>query len=81
MLIEKFLIIFGAGVFILVGAILLNLLAGFFGIITWHGFLISLIENGLKEFLSSNIFFLLFLFVIYPFLLGLIGYLFFDFFN
>ncbi|MFH1682807.1 MAG: hypothetical protein ABIA37_03340 [Candidatus Woesearchaeota archaeon] len=62
--------IFIVGVAILIGAIIINLLVSVLGLATWYTFLIEFKEKGF----SQGIFSLIFLFLIYPFLLGLIGY-------
>lgn len=68
--------IFLAGWVILIVAIALNSLAVKFGISTWYPFLESIGENGLvKSFKEVSIISKLFLFLIYPFLLGAAGYL------
>lgn len=62
------------GFIILAGAIILNMLANFLGITTWHEFISqSSIE---KQSSQTGILSLIFLFIIYPFTLGLIAYLF-----
>lgn len=60
---------------ILIGAIIINALAGLIGITTWHTFIISIRELGLlKAMMNERIISILFLFVIYPALLGIISY-------
>ncbi|MFW6283637.1 MAG: DUF7672 family protein [Minisyncoccales bacterium] len=75
MLPQKLLIIFITGFFILIGAIFFNIIANFIGLVTWYDFIYGLAENGFKEFLKLNFLSVFFLFIFYPFLLGLIGYL------
>ena len=65
-----FLHIIIVGFAILVGAIIINFLAGLLGLATWYTFLLEFKQKGF----SQGIFSLLFLFVIYPLLLGVIGY-------
>lgn len=68
--------LFLAGWVILVAAILLNFLAIKFGISTWYPFTDSISKNGfLKVFKELSLVSKLFLFIIYPFLLGLSGFL------
>lgn len=62
----KILFIFLLGVGILVGAIILNYLASLLGITTWYEFL--------KDPKKASILSYIWLFVIYPLGLGLIGY-------
>jgi len=56
------------GVLILIGAILINLGAKYFGILTWYDFL----KIGFR---NLNILDYIFLFLFYPLSLGLIAYL------
>ena len=71
---KELLIIFMTGVFILVGAIIINSLAKTIGLTTWYDLLINLKNNGIKELSNTNFLSLIFLFVIYPLVLGTIGY-------
>ena len=72
---KKIGIIFIAGFLILIGAILINFLAKTIGLITWYDLLINFTNSGLKEISKVSFLSFIFLFVIYPYLLGLIGYL------
>ena len=74
MLFERILIIFVTGFFILIGAILINIIANFIGLVTWYDLIYGLADNGVHDFLKLNLFSIFFLFIVYPFLLGLIGY-------
>lgn len=68
--------IFLIGFIILFFAIIINLIANYFNINGWYSFLNSINDIGLKEsFLKQSLISLVFLFLIYPFLLGLVGYL------
>lgn len=64
------------GYFILLGAILMNFLAKFFGLLTWYDLLTKINSQGvfpsLKE---ASIASLVFLFLIYPLILGSIAWL------
>lgn len=63
----KLLFIFVLGISILLGAIILNLIASSIGIMTWYNFLKSPEKAGMLSYI--------WLFVIYPFGLGIIAYL------
>ena len=63
--------IFIIGLAIMVGAVIINYIAILLGLQTWYTFLPNLIKSGFKGQTMSN---LLFLFIIYPLLLGAIGY-------
>jgi hypothetical protein len=66
---------FVIGVAILVVAILVNALATAAGISTWYGFLGDIREEGpLTAIRNEGILSLLFLFLLYPLVLGLTGY-------
>lgn len=68
--------IFAVGWGILIGAILLNFLASKFGIIGWYEFLYNIGKLGFAKTLeSTSPLSLIFLFIIYPFLLGLVAYM------
>lgn len=69
----KLILIFILGVAILLGAIILNVLASFAGLLSWFEFL----KNPQK----ANLISYLWLFVIYPLGLGLIAYFAFKLFN
>lgn len=60
------LIIFVYGIIILIGAIILNIIGSFFGVMSWYEFL--------KEPGKAKIFSYIWLFILYPFGLGLIVY-------
>jgi hypothetical protein len=59
-------IIFIIGTIILIGAILLNLLAGLLGFTTWYEFI--------RQPSAASVVSLLWLFVVYPLALGFIAY-------
>jgi hypothetical protein len=59
-------IIFIIGTIILIGAILINLLAGFLGLTTWYEFI--------RQPSAASAASLLWLFVVYPLALGFIAY-------
>jgi hypothetical protein len=68
--------IFLAGWAVLIAAILLNLIAGRLGIESWYPFVEQAGKDGfLKAFSKASFISKLFLFVIYPALLGLTAYL------
>jgi hypothetical protein len=68
--------IYLAGLFVLVAAIGLNLLAGLLGLATWYSFLTSASQQGLPSALNGlKIWDYLFLFLLYPGLLGLSAFL------
>jgi hypothetical protein len=68
--------ILAIGFGILSGAIIMNILADTLEISTWYSFIVRLNNNGLiTEITGESLFSLFFLFILYPFLLGLIGYL------
>lgn len=62
--------IFVVGFVVLVGAVIINFLAGLAGLMTWYQFLLEFKEKGFNQ----GIFSLIFLFIIYPLLLGIISY-------
>lgn len=65
--------IFLSGLLILIFAVFINFLAGSLGLITWHSFLKSIQINGILETIKNTGFLsYLFLFIIYPFCLGVI---------
>lgn len=59
--------IFIAGLIILVGAVLANFLAGLLGVTSWYDFLKKPKSAGFLDYL--------WLFIVYPLLLGLLAYL------
>lgn len=63
--------IYLSGLIILVSAILLNVISGKLGITGWYDFLTGLVENGKKVFQDLSLLDLAWLFVLYPFLLGI----------
>ncbi len=68
--------IFLSGLLILLVAIFINFLAGSLGLSTWYDFLKNIQTNGILETIKSTGFLsYIFLFFIYPFCLGTIGYL------
>jgi hypothetical protein len=64
------LLIFVLGLIILAGAILLNVIAGSLGLTTWYDFL--------KNPKDVSVISIIWLFIIYPLGLGLIGYISFN---
>lgn len=60
-----------SGLIILIAAILFNVISGKLGITGWYDFLTGLAENGKKVFQSLNLLDLVWLFILYPFLLGI----------
>ena len=66
--------IFLVGLAILAGAILINSIANYFSISTWYSFASSINEAGFFQAFKNEGFDLIWLFLIYPLLLGLIGY-------
>ncbi|MBW3021127.1 hypothetical protein KY334_07570 [Candidatus Woesearchaeota archaeon] len=66
--------VFVIGFIILIGAIALNIIANFLNISTWYTFIINIGQLGLLESIKKEGFNLIWLFIIYPFMLGLIGY-------
>ena len=68
---QPFVTIAAAGYTILIGAIILNILATTFGIVTWYGFLESATAHGFFGAIrQSGIISVVYLFVLYPLLLG-----------
>lgn len=73
---QMFIHSFLAGIAILIIAILINGLTTLINLTTWYAFIQSIINQGFKETLfSTNIQSFVFLFLIYPFLLGLTAYI------
>lgn len=67
--------IYLAGLAILFGAAIINFLAKHFRLLTWYDFLNSLARTGLKNAWGElNALSIIFLFLLYPLLLGLIWY-------
>ena len=72
----KFLKILAYGWLILIVAIIVNTLAGVFGLRTWYGFLSGISSSGIEgAFMSLSWMETLFLFAIYPLILGLTAYI------
>jgi len=71
----KILKIYLAGLVVLAGAIVLNVLAGWLGLTTWYEFLRSMTQRGILEAIQAlHIWDWLFLLVIYPACLGTFAY-------
>jgi hypothetical protein len=71
-----------SGFSILFVAVVVNLVVSYFGISTWYSFLSSIEQRGLIGSLAQLKFFsILFLFLIYPFILGLTAYISLSFFK
>ncbi|GEM_PF-1065636 len=67
--------IFITGIAILVVAIVVNSIAHIAGISTWYGFIDAINKNGLLNTLKTeSVLSLLFLFLLYPYMLGLTGF-------
>jgi len=67
--------IYLAGLVVLIGAIVLNVLAGWIGLATWYEFLRSVTQNGILEAINAlHIWDWLFLMAIYPTCLGAFAY-------
>jgi len=67
--------IYLAGLVVLVGAIVLNVLAGWLGLATWYEFLRSVAQLGVLEAIQTlHIWDWLFLLAIYPACLGAFAY-------
>ena len=67
--------IYLAGLVVLVGAIVLNVLAGWLGLTTWYEFLRSVTQSGILEAVKAlPIWDWLFLLAIYPACLGAFAY-------
>ncbi|MEJ5309146.1 MAG: hypothetical protein WHX52_05205 [Anaerolineae bacterium] len=68
--------IYLAGLVVLVGAIVLNVLAGWLGLTTWYDFLGAMAKNGVAEAIKAlRVWDWLFLFAVYPASLGAFAYL------
>ena len=68
--------IYLAGLVILAGAVVVNIVAGAIGVKTWYEVLKPIPEEGIKAVVRTvAVWDVLFLFVLYPALLGLFGYL------
>jgi len=66
--------IFIIGFSILIGAIIINTVASYLNISTWYSLIINMKEIGFFNAFKKEGFNLIWLLIIYPFLLGLIGY-------
>jgi hypothetical protein len=67
--------IYLVGIIILVAAVLLNVMAGWLGLSTWYSFLQDASQKGVSHaFQGLNALDYLFLFLLYPGLLGLAAY-------
>lgn len=71
---NQYIHIFIVGVVILVGAIIINLIASALGLSTWFKFVADVQADGFAAFAKQGILSLLYLFVIYPAVLGALGY-------
>lgn len=72
-----FIKVFLTGWIILIVAIIVNYIAIRMGILTWYAFLEDAVKVGnIKAFIGSSFSSKLFLFIIYPVVLGLTAYLF-----
>ncbi len=63
--------IFFGGAFVLVTAIIVNIIVPKLGILTWYDFGPDLIKNGWSHFFEVGLLNILWLFFLYPFVLGL----------
>ncbi|MCC7574669.1 hypothetical protein KO361_03695 [Candidatus Woesearchaeota archaeon] len=63
------------GFAILIMAIILNVLANLLKITTWYDLLNNVTKHGISAIKQESILSIFFLFIIYPFLLGLTAYL------
>lgn len=73
---QTILSILATGIGILFVAILLNLIANFFGWSTWYDYLTSMQADGWgKTHQNIDWWSLIFMYMVYPFLLGLTAYL------
>lgn len=65
--------IFLTGILILIAAIILNAIANLIGVFTWYSYIELIRGVGFFEASKKASFSLIFLYVIYPFLLGLVA--------
>lgn len=73
---QTILSILAIGIGILIVAVLLNFVANYFGWSTWYDYLTSIQSNGWKStHQHTDWWSLIFMYVCYPFLLGLTAYL------
>lgn len=67
--------IYAVGFAILLGAMVINILATYLGLSTWYSFAGKIAGQGIgKALAEESILSMIFLFIIYPGLLGVIGY-------
>ncbi len=72
---KKVLIIFVTGASVLLTAIMVNIIATWMSLTTWYGFVDIVGEQGFLNGLEkAGLASILFLFLIYPFILGVVGY-------
>ena len=72
---NKILGIFLIGIVILIGAIIINVIAKYLDIDSWFDFIEKINKNGFKNSIGdTSIISYVFMFIIYPFLLGVLGY-------
>ncbi|MFT4282967.1 MAG: hypothetical protein ACMXX6_00925 [Candidatus Woesearchaeota archaeon] len=71
---QKMLTIFFTGIIILITAILINLIANYLNIITWYEYIQNIVDLGFVEASKNSGLSLIFLYLIYPFLLGYAAY-------
>lgn len=73
---QKILGIYLSGIVVLIGAIIINLFIKLLKISTWYDFINEISRQGLKQvFINQGLFGFIFLFIVYPLLLGLLVYL------
>lgn len=71
--------IFLSGVSILFFAVLANIIASYLNINTWYGFIEEITNNGFRVALKNQSFLsFIFMFLIYPLILGAAGYFVFN---
>ena len=72
--------IFSTGVWVLIFALIANFLATKFGINTWYGFVNDITRSGLvTALINQTVLDIIFMFLIYPLILGLPGWIYFSF--
>ena len=65
-----------SGIIVLIGAIIINIIAKYLKLASWYDFINLIGSQGLKQaFVSQGILGFIFLFIIYPLLLGLLVWL------
>ena len=75
MCMKKVLIIFVTGASVLLTAIIVNIIATWMSLTTWYGFVEVVGEQGFLNGLEkADLASIVFLFLIYPFVLGIAGY-------